>query len=374
MIEERLKELLRDVVGINSVSPTLTAGPGEDELAHWLLGWFQAREIEAALVPADDARVNVVALVKGRGEDAPLMLNAHMDTVGTEDMDDPFALRVEGDRLWGRGAYDMKCAIAVMLGLAERWLETPPDRDIWLTFVCDEEDISRGAEALVRDWLPTLETPPSACVVLEPTEEQIGIAHRGFAWCELRIAGKAAHGSLYDIGIDGILPLGAAIQELHAIEREYASGPADPILGRASLHASTVTGGNAWSIYPAHACLTWERRTLPDESDDTLLAQIERVARAAQGVNQSEVEGRLAVTRQAFRTPEHAAIVRVLQTRLPDTPLVGLPFWTDGAIFSSAGLPTVIYGPKGDGAHTPFEWVSLASMARVYETIRQIVT
>src|SRR5688572_17528465 len=101
MIEERLTELLRDVVGINSVSPTLTTGPGEDELAHWLLAWFQARGIEATLVPADDARVNVVALVKGRGEDAPLMLNAHMDTVGTEEMDDPFTLQVEGDQLWG---------------------------------------------------------------------------------------------------------------------------------------------------------------------------------------------------------------------------------------------------------------------------------
>lgn len=373
MIEHRLTDLLREVVGINSVSSTLTTGPGERELTEWLVAWFQERHIETVLLPADDGRFNVVAHIKGRGEDAPLMLNAHMDTVGTEEMDDPFVLRVDGDKLWGRGAFDMKCAIAIMLAVAEQGLETPPRRDLWLTFVSDEEDISRGADALVRDWLPTLKTPPSACIVLEPTEEFIGVAHRGFAWCDVTVEGKAAHGSLYDVGIDAIMPLGAAIQELHAIEQEYAATPADPILGRASLHAGTVQGGSAWSIYPAHARLTWERRTLPDENEATLLAQIERVVQAAQRVNPSVVRGTLTFTRQAFRTPDEAPIVRALQHHLPDTPLVGLPFWTDGAIFSSAGLPTVIFGPKGEGAHTPHEWVSLASMVRVYQTISQLV-
>lgn len=372
MIQSRLTQLLRNVVGINSVSPTLTTGPGEAELAQWLLDWFQVRGIEASLVPAADARVNVVALVKGQGEHTPLMLNAHMDTVGTEEMGDPFTLRVEEDQLWGRGAYDMKCAIAIMLGLAEQWLENPPNRDVWLTFVCDEEDISRGAESLVRDWLPTLATPPSACIVLEPTEEYIGIAHRGFAWCELFVEGKAAHGSLYKVGIDGILPLGAAIQELHAIEQEYAATTEDPILGRASLHAGSVSGGSAWSIYPPTAHLGWERRTLPEETEATLLAQVERVTEAARNVNASKVRGQLSFMRQAFRTPDDAEIVQALQAQLPNTPLVGLPFWTDGAIFSSAGLVTVIYGPKGDGAHTPHEWVSLSSMVRVYETLKQL--
>lgn len=373
MLEERLTELLRDVVGINSISPTLTTGPGEAELAEWLVAWFQRRGIEAALLPVAAGRGNVVARLPGRGEEAPLMLNAHMDTVGTEDMDAPFTLRIEGDQLWGRGAYDMKCAIAIMLCLAEAWVVHPPSRDVWLTFVCDEEDVSLGAEALMRDWLPTLETTPSACIVLEPTEEYIAIAHRGFAWCELKVTGQAAHGSLYNVGIDGILPLGAAIQELHAIEQEYAATPTDPLLGRASLHASTVMGGSAWSIYPAHAHLSWERRTLPNETEATLAAQLERVLAAARGVNGSTVQGNLTFTRQPLRTSESAPIVRLLQQQLPDTPLVGVPFWTDGAIFSSAGLSTVIYGPKGDGAHTPHEWVSAASIGRVYETLRQIV-
>lgn len=368
-----LVAILRQLVAINSINPTLAGGPGEAELAQWVVGWLKERGIEAKLQEVAPGRPNVVARLPGRGEAPPIVLNAHLDTVGVEDMPDPFTLRAEGDRLYGRGAYDMKGGAAVGMAMAEWFHATPPPGDLWLTLVADEEDISLGTEALLRDWLPTLSTPPAAAIVLEPTEEEIGIAHKGFAWCELAIAGRAAHGSRPAFGVDAIMPLGAALRELTALEEGFIAGATHPLLGRPSLHASTVQGGSAWSVYPAEALLRWERRTLEGEVEGQVEAELERVVNAARQVNAARVEGRCLFSRHPLDTPAKAPIVRALQAAAPDAPLAGLSFWTDGALFSAAGIPTVIYGSIGHGAHAIDEWVSAASLDQVAAVVRAVV-
>lgn len=368
-----LTALLADLVAINSISPTLSGGPGEGELAAWLRAWLRERAIATDVQEAAPGRPNVVAHIPGRGAAPPLLLNAHLDTVGVEGMAAPFALRTEGDRLYGRGAYDMKGSIAIMLALATHFTATPPPGDLWLTLVSDEEDLSIGTEALLRDWLPTLAQPPAAAIVLEPTEEEIGIAHKGFVWFEMTVAGRAAHGSRPAEGVDAIVPLGAALGELAAMEAAFDAGPTHPLLGRPSLHASTVQGGSAWSVYPATATLRWERRTLPGETRAGLDAELARVVAAADGVNAAEPRGSALFSREPLGTPQDAVIVRALQAATPGAPFCGLPFWTDGALFSAAGLPTVIYGPIGHGAHAIDEWVSAASLDRVAATMRRLI-
>ncbi len=372
-MEERLQELLGELVACNSINPTLAGGPGEMEIAALIAKLLEAMGWQPEVQEVAPGRANVVAVVRGRGEAPPLLLNAHVDTVGVEGMEAPFTLRRDGDRLYGRGAYDMKGSAAVMLALAEHYAATPPPGDVLLTFVADEEDHSLGSEYLAKHWLPSLTTPPAAAIVLEPTEEKIAVAHKGFVWLELEVEGRAAHGSRPDEGIDAALPLGAALIELAALARELETEPADPLLGHASLHVGTLSGGTAWSVYPARANLGWERRTLPGESDAVIHDELDRVLHAvAAAPGGHHTSGHIVFSRRPHRVPVESLPVRLLQKACPDSDIAGVAFWADSALLGKH-IPTALYGPKGHGAHAIDEWVSLHSLIRVYEAMITII-
>ena len=277
---DRIVAILRELIAVNSINATLSGGPGEQEIAAWIQAHLVRLGFEASVqtVAADCA--NVVARVPGRTAGAPTLLNGHIDTVAAEGMPAAFALREDGDRLYGRGVYDMKGGVAVMLRLAEHWIRTPPARDVWLTFSGDEEDRSRGTESLVSAWLPTLPQAPGAAIVLEPTEEALGVAHKGFTWFEVEVLGRAAHGSRPEQGVDAILPLRAALAELDGIDSGLRSRPPDALLGTASLHGGRIEGGTELSVIPARARLQWERRTLPEEAAADVDRELDRVAAA----------------------------------------------------------------------------------------------
>ena len=372
-MEERLQTLLTDLVSQNSVSPTLADGPGEQAIAQQIFSKCQSWGVPAELQLVDIGRANVIATVKGRGKASPLLFNAHMDTVGVDGMDDPFTLHRDADRLYGRGAYDMKGSVAVMLALAEYFEVHQPPCQLLFTFVADEEDRSIGTEYLVKEWLPTLQEQPAGAFVLEPTEEDIGVAHKGFAWFEIQAEGRAAHGSRPDQGIDAILPLGRALCELEAIAQELAAGHHDKLLGAGSRHVSTINGGTTWSVYPADACLRWERRTLPGESHDLLHGELDRVLQAAGAASGgAQVSGDIVYNRKPHQVARESLPVQLIKGVVPEARIVGVAYWADSALLGSH-LPTVLFGPKGHGAHAADEWVSLSSLVRVYEYLKQAI-
>ena len=372
-MEQRLHDLLGELVACNSINLTLAGGPGELEVAACIAQRLEAAGVQPEVQEAAPGRANVVAVVRGRSEAPPLLLNAHIDTVGVEGMDAPFALRRDGDRLYGRGTYDMKGSAAVMLALAETFAASPPPGDLLLTFVADEEDHSLGTEYLVEHWLPTLDAPPAAALVLEPTEETIAVAHKGFVWLEIEVEGSAAHGSRPDEGIDAALPLGAALDELAVLSRELTEEPADPLLGPASLHVGHLSGGTAWSVYPAQARLGWERRTLPGEPEAMIHDELDRVLHAVAGVpGDHRASGRIVFSRQPHMVPTQSLPVRLLQHACPDAAIAGVAFWADSALLGEH-MPTALFGPKGHGAHAIDEWVSLQSLARVYEALAHAI-
>lgn len=370
---ERIVEILRDLVAIDSTNATLSGGPGEARVAAWIRDRLAALGFAARVQAVADDCANVVARIPGRSGGPPVLLNGHLDTVAAEGMPAPFTLKAEGDRLYGRGTYDMKGGVAVMLRLAEHWSRTPPAHDIWLTFSGDEEDRSRGTEFLVSDWLPTLNEPPAAAVVLEPTEEAIGVAHKGFTWFELEVRGRAAHGSRPEQGVDAILPLRAALSELERIGSELRARAPDPLLGIASLHGGRIEGGTELSVVPARAVLQWERRTLPEESPAEVDRELDRVAAAVTALpGGHSVQTRRIFSRLPYRSPE-SDLLRRLRAALPEAPLTGLSFWADSALIGHAGIPAILFGPAGHGAHAIDEWVSHGSMVRVYEVLRNLL-
>jgi acetylornithine deacetylase len=268
----------------------------------------------------------------------------------------------------------MKGSIAIMLLLADYFSQHPPPLDILLTFVSDEEDKSTGMEYLVQKWLPRVSPVPFGGIFLEFTEENIGVCHKGFTWYELTVTGKAAHGSLPEQGIDAILPLRSAMEELSTIQDELQDRNPDPLLGRPSIHISVIRGGSELSVIPSQSCFQWERRTLPDESPLDVAGELQRIIQAVDNhPGDHTVRGREFFVRSPYRVPDDAQILKHLEMATPQSRRVGLPFWADSALAGAMGIPSLLFGPRGHGAHAADEWVSLKSLIRVYEILKKLI-
>jgi acetylornithine deacetylase len=228
---------------------------------------------------------------------------------------------------------------------------------------------------LVEKWLPDISHPPIGAIFLEPTEEDIGVCHKGFNWYELEVVGKAAHGSRPEEGIDAILPLAAALNELNKIKADLLNREPDVLLGHAILHSSIIAGGTELSVIPSYSLLQWERRTLPGESQPDLDLEFESTVRAvANHPGNHEVKGRKLFLRPPYRVPADAEILSRLQKASPQSSSVGLSFWADSALTGKAGIPSVLFGPIGHGAHAVDEWVSLNSLLKIYETLKRLIS
>jgi len=373
-MENRLFTLLSELVQINSVNRTLSDGPGERQLAEFIARGLNSLKLDAEIQTVGPDQRNVTAIIAGKDHHRSLLLNAHLDTVGVDGMDQPFTLKREGDRLYGRGTYDMKGSIAIMLLLAEYFTRQKPPLDILLTFVSDEEDKSTGMEYLVDKWLPQVSPAPVGGIFLEPTEEDIGVCHRGFTWYELTVTGKAAHGSRPEEGIDAILPLRSALEELGNIQTELLSRHPDPLLGHPSIHSSIIKGGSELSVIPSRSCLQWERRTLPDESSRDLAIELERMIQAVNNhAGDHTVTGREFFVRPPYRVADGAEILERFQKVTLQSKVVGLSFWADSALAGAMGIPSILFGPSGHGAHAVDEWVSLGSLKRVYDVLKDLI-
>ncbi len=315
--------------------------------------WCAGRGFDVEVV--GDERPSVIATRRGGGGGRSLLLNAHLDTVGVAGMEAPLEPRVEDGRLYGRGAYDMKGALAaILLAAAEA---TNLRGDVIVTAVADEELASIGTEAvleLVR---------ADAAIVVEPTELRLAVAHRGFVGFELETAGFAAHGSRPDLGIDAIVKIGPILVALERLDERLQAGPRHALVGPASLHASLIEGGQEFSSYPARCLLTGERRTIPGET----IEQVERELREIAG----DAVLRLGVSREPFEAPTEHPFVELVGRAAGRHEHAGVPFWTDAALIAAAGIPTVLYGPAGEGAHAAVEWVDLASLERVRDVVLQ---
>jgi len=351
-----VRELLKQLVAIDSINPDLITGAaGEGEIARFVADWCENAGLEAEIEEAAPGRPNVIAVARGVGGGRSLMLNAHMDTVGVAGMENPFSGHVEGGRLYGRGAYDMKGSLAAMMVAGATAVGRRLRGDVVLTAVCDEEVASIGTQR-VAERLQT-----DAAIVTEPTEMRLAVAHKGFVALEIETAGVAAHGSRPDLGIDAIARMGHVLVRLEELDRSLRSSPSHRLLGSGSLHGSLIEGGQEFSSYPARCVLKAERRTVPGET----LAHVEEEARGLLG----DLEGsaRVIVARQPFEVEEDEEIARLVRRHAGEPEVIGVAFWADSALLASAGIPTVVFGPRGEGAHAAVEWVDLASVERCAE-------
>lgn len=347
-------DLTAALVRIDSVNPTLIAGgAGETEIAAFVRDWLTRAGLQVDVVEPVPGRPSVLGFARGTGGGRTLLLNAHLDTVGTKAMESPFDARIDNGRLYGRGSYDMKGALAAaMLALADA-AALGLAGDVILAAVADEEVASLGTEAVLE------RVTADAAIVCEPTDLQLAVAHRGFAGFEIETRGVAAHGSRPDLGVDAIAKMGPVLVALEELDRRLQAGRRHPLVGAGSLHASLIEGGQEYSSYPARCLVTGERRTLPGE----IAAEIESDLRTVAG----DAEVRLLMSREPFEMDEGHELVRTVGAAAGVSGVVGVLFWTDAALVAAAGIPTVLFGPAGEGAHAAVEWVDLSSLERCRE-------
>jgi acetylornithine deacetylase len=366
------RALLADLVSIDSVNPSLVpGGAGEAEIARFVGGWLTQRGLDVDIADAEPGRPNVVARARGGGGGRTLLLNAHMDTVGVEGMSDPLTARVEGDRMYGRGAYDMKAGLAAIMVAAANAAARGLAGDVVVAAVCDEEFASAGARAVAET------VSADGAIVTEPTGEQmeVAVAHKGFTWHEITVHGRAAHGSRPQDGVDAIARMGHVLAAIDGMAGRLAAQTGHPLLGPGSIHASIIEGGRELSTYPERCTLSLERRTIPGESVEVVEAELSELLDGirADG-HEIDAELRTTLVRDPFEVDRDTAIVRAALGALgPGTPVIGVPYWADSAIFSAAGIPTVIFGPGGEGAHAVVEWVDLAQLDRCVEALDHVI-
>ncbi|HKJ56479.1 MAG TPA: M20/M25/M40 family metallo-hydrolase [Nitriliruptoraceae bacterium] len=356
-----LVDLLTELVEIPSVNPALDAtGTGEAAVAAAVADWAASCGLHVERVGSDPTRPNVVVSSRLDAGDAPtLLLCGHLDTVGTEGR--RIVARRDGDRLHGRGSYDMKAGLVASLEACRQVARRGAATRVVVAAVADEEHASRGMVE-VLDHLDT--STIDAAIVTEPTELEVAVAHKGFVWVRIDFEGVAAHGSRPQLGHDAIMDLGPVLTMLADLDDDLAARP-HPLLGPASLHASVVAGGRDWSTIPGHARLDIERRTLPGESRTTVEDEVETIlATATRRRPGLAATATVRLVRDPLATDvEHPFVGTTLAAAghvrsRPMTP-VGVSYWADSAMIAAAGIPTVLFGPDGDGAHAEVEWVSV---------------
>jgi acetylornithine deacetylase len=377
--------LLRDLVAINSVNPTLVPGaPGEAEIAAAVATAMRDFGLDVQTQQVAPGRPNTIGVLEGRRNGRTLMFCGHVDTVGVAGMTQPFAPYEKDGRLYGRGAQDMKSGVAAMIDATRVLAETGglESGRVVVAAVVDEEHSSIGADALVTAWTA------DAAVVTEPTSLEIAVGHKGFAWIDVEVHGRAAHGSRPADGEDAILRMGRVLQRLEELDRELQARAPHPLLGTGSLHASTIEGGRELSSYPDRARLQMERRTLPDEPASTALGEVESILerlRREDSTFRGEARGmfsrpayELAADHELPQTlagallhisaarPPVAATAgagsRTRPTRVPSQRMVGMSFWTDAAVLGHAGIPSILFGPGGAGLHSTQEFATIADV------------
>lgn len=353
--------IARLLVSIPSVNPSLAAGgAGEAAMAEvtaeLLSGWGFSTEVREVA----HGRPNVIARLDGDGP--TLLLNGHLDTVGVEGMIiDPFAAEMRGDRLYGRGSCDMKGGVAALMAAAQRLAEAPgPRPNVIVALTADEEHASIGMADLVSGSSPLADL----AVVCEPTSLRVMPAHKGFVWIEADFRGRAAHGSRPELGVDAIRHAGLYLAALDTLAAELAGREAHPLLGHGSFHAGTIRGGTAESVYPDRCSLLLERRTMPGERPDDVVAEFTAVLdQLRRREPNTHAELRMTLERPGTEVASESRLVQGLlaagvEAGVPAL-VEGMTAWVDAAFLNEAGIPAVCYGPGSiEQAHTDDEWIA----------------
>jgi acetylornithine deacetylase/succinyl-diaminopimelate desuccinylase family protein len=365
--------LSQALVRLDSSNPELscTEGSGEKKVAEYVAAWFEHRDFEVHRLESNPGRPSIVAVARGTGNGKSLMFNGHIDTVSLSSYDgDPLKAEIVNGSLYGRGAFDMKSGVAAAMVAAHNAKKAGLAGDVIVTAVADEEYMSKGTEeVLLAGWRA------DAVICCEPSHLQVTVAHGGFVWYDVEIVGQAGHGSRPDICIDAIVKAGHFLLSLGEYSKKLSTQTAGPLVLPPSAHASLIKGGEEPSSYPASCSITIERRMVPGETKEQVDAEIRGILDdLVNSVKDFKYILRQSCYRPPFRIDPDQQLIKLFQAQAAEVlgkppVLRGEPFWTDCALFAEQGIPAMIFGVDGGGAHAAKEWAVVESIRKCTEIL-----
>lgn len=374
-IPDDLAAMTRALVATPSVNPRIeAAGAGEAEIASLVEGWLGAWGFTVERVDAEPGRPSILARLEGGGGRS-LILNGHLDTVGVAGMEvPPFAGVVREGRVWGRGASDMKGGVAVMLATARDAALKTLAGTLTVALTADEEDAGRGCRQLVGRGLRA-----DAAVVCEPTGLALMPAHKGFVWVQVEFRGQAAHGSRPERGVDAIRHAGLFLARLDEVEATLTRRKPHPLLGHGTIHAGTIQGGTAPSVYPSSCRLVLERRTLPGETASAVLSEVEYLlAQLRSDVPSLNAEVEVLLQRDGSEVPADHEAVRLMAEVMTGEGLSpevrGMSAWVEAVCFNASGTPAFCFGPgRIEDAHSSNESIRIDELEAAHRVLLTFV-
>jgi succinyl-diaminopimelate desuccinylase len=349
-MSEELVALAKRLIGYDT-----SEADGVLEAAGFVEGWLEARGIEAT---TDEIRGLPVLRAEVGPANAPtVVLHGHLDVVPGKP--EQFEPRVDGDRLYGRGAYDMKGALAAMLLTTAAMREQGGVR-VRLGIVGDEEseeEAERGSDHLVDSGFVG-----DFAITGEPTDLQIGVEAKGVLALRLEVSGVAAHGATPWLGDNAVL-------KAHDVFRSIESLPfarhSSELFDRPSINLGRILGGDALNKVPDRCAIDVDIRYLPDQDPQTVLEQVRGLP---------DAEATILFARPPAVVDRELPFVRGLREAVTahhdgEPMSVGRDGASDAVSFLRAGVPAVEFGPVGEGHHGPAEWVSVASLESYRQTL-----
>jgi succinyl-diaminopimelate desuccinylase len=330
--------------------------------AGFVKGWLESRELEVKSLDHDGLPVVMVDVGARNLLDPPtVILHGHLDVVPA--YASQFEPRIEGDRLIGRGAYDMKGALAAMMCAVKDVAENPHVR---VRFVCVPDEESEDVSSRSTDVLVAGGYRGDFALTGEPTDLHIGVQAKGVLAVRLVVTGTAAHGSTPWLGDNAILKAHDAFRRIETLPFSRESSD---LFDRPSINLARIEGGDAFNKVPDRCAIDVDIRYLPTQDPGEILAQIRAIP---------DVEVLKCFTRAPAVVSRSNPYVRALREGIGrsidgEALSVGRDGASDAISFLQAGIPAVEFGPVGAGHHGPEEWVSIASLRRFRQALTDFV-
>ncbi|MGV1771541.1 acetylornithine deacetylase [Agrobacterium vitis] len=353
---ERPLDILERLVAFPSV-----VGTANGEIVSFIRDYLQNHGAAVSVLPGPEGdRSNLFATIGPRHVPG-YILSGHMDVVPAGEsgwVSDPFQLRREGDRLFGRGTSDMKGFLACALACVPKLAAMPLARPIHLAFSYDEEAGCRGVPHMLAQ-LPSLCESPLGAIIGEPSGMRAIRAHKGKAAARVTITGRTGHSSRPDLGLNAIHAMSEVLIAARDAASDLTSGPFEAVFEPpySSLQVGTVRGGQAVNIIPDMCEAEFEARAISGVNPAALLQPVRRAAEALKdkgfGVEWAEMSAY-----PALSLPQNAPLAALLHRLTGVEPLAAVSYGTEAGLFQQAGIDAIICGPGNiSRAHKPNEYI-----------------